>query len=253
MNIDEKDEHSNNSATIFNPPSFNLWMLYVDGAARKKGSGAGLVLVGPDSFLLEYAIRLEFKVSNNEAEYDALLSRLVLALEVNADYLKVHSDSQLIAEQANGAYEAKECRMLKYLEVVREKLKRFRMVEIVRIPRTMNARADALSKMAASGVTDVGTVYVEILKQPRIEQGEIVELEFESSWMDPILGYLKDGIVLEDRKEARRLEAKAVVRADSKATEKFVYHDIICRFGIPRILVIDNGTQFSSQYLEDFR
>ncbi|XP_077215762.1 uncharacterized protein LOC143850388 [Tasmannia lanceolata] len=48
------------------------------------------------------------------------------------------------------------------------------------------------------------------------------------------------------------VEAKAVVKADSKATEKLAYHDIICRFGIPRVLVTDNGTQFSSEYFESF-
>ncbi|XP_077222206.1 uncharacterized protein LOC143856051 [Tasmannia lanceolata] len=208
MNNDKKDKHLNNSATILDPLSINPWMLYVDGATSKKGSGAGLVLVGPDSFLLEYAIRLEFKVSNNEAEYEAVLSGLNLALEVNADCLKIHSDFQLIVEQVNGVYEAKECRMIKYLEAVREKLKQFQMVEVVRIPRTMNVRADTLSKMAASGITDVGTVYTEVLKRSRIEHKEILEVNFEPGWMDPILKYLIDGIVLEDRKEARRLKAK---------------------------------------------
>ncbi|XP_077225200.1 uncharacterized protein LOC143858433 [Tasmannia lanceolata] len=184
-------------------------MLYVDGAANAGGCGAGLVLVSPDSFLVEYAIKLEFEVSNNEAEYEALLSGLDLAIEMNADCLRVHNDFQLIVGQVNGLYEAKELKMLKYLERVREKLKQFRVIEVVQIPRTMNARADALSKMVASDITDVGTFYVEILKQPRIDREEVLEMEFEPSWMDPILEFHKDGMIPDDRKEARRLVAKA--------------------------------------------
>ncbi|XP_077232458.1 uncharacterized protein LOC143869785 [Tasmannia lanceolata] len=42
------------------------------------------------------------------------------------------------------------------------------------------------------------------------------------------------------------VEVKAVEKPNSKATEKFFYHDVVCRFGIPRILVTDNGPQFAS-------
>ncbi|XP_077249166.1 uncharacterized protein LOC143888607 [Tasmannia lanceolata] len=180
----------------------NPWMLYVDGTANTRGYGAGLVLVSPDSFLVEYAIKLEFKASNNEAEYEALLSGLDFAIEMNADCLRVHNDSQLIVGQVNGLCEAKELRMLKYLEKVREKLKQFQMVEVVQISRTMNTRANALSKLAASDVTDSWTVYIEILKRPRIDREEVLEIEFEPSWMDPILKYLRDGTLPDDRKEA---------------------------------------------------
>ncbi|XP_077222188.1 uncharacterized protein LOC143856031 [Tasmannia lanceolata] len=42
------------------------------------------------------------------------------------------------------------------------------------------------------------------------------------------------------------VEVKSVAKPNSKATEKFFYHDVVCRFGIPRILVTDNGPQFAS-------
>ncbi|XP_077222092.1 uncharacterized protein LOC143855931 [Tasmannia lanceolata] len=196
---DDKESKLGNSISLETPPN-NPWMLYVDGAANVGGC-VGLVLVSPDSFLVEYAIKLEFRASINEAEYEDLLSGLDLAIEMNADCLRVHSDSQLVVGQVNGQYEAKELRMMKHLERVREKLKQFRVIEVVQISRTINARADALSKMAALDITDVGTMYVEILKQPRIDREEISEIKFEPSWMDPILRYLKDGIVPDDRKK----------------------------------------------------
>ena len=41
------------------------WTLYVDGASSKKGSGAGIVLEGPNNFRVEMALRFEFRTSNN--------------------------------------------------------------------------------------------------------------------------------------------------------------------------------------------
>ncbi|XP_077223439.1 uncharacterized protein LOC143857051 [Tasmannia lanceolata] len=121
---------------------------------NSNGSGAGLVLVGPDRFLVEYALKLDLKASNNEAEYEALLAGLSLALELEADRLKAHSDSQLIVGHINGLYEAKDQRMLKYLEKVRGKISLFKEFEIVQIFRTLNARADTLSRMASFDTTN---------------------------------------------------------------------------------------------------
>ncbi|XP_077249062.1 uncharacterized protein LOC143888483 [Tasmannia lanceolata] len=42
------------------------------------------------------------------------------------------------------------------------------------------------------------------------------------------------------------VEVKAVAKPNSKATEKFFYHDVVCCFGIPRTLVTDKGPQFAS-------
>jgi len=51
-----------------------VWTLHVDGSSNKKGSGAGIVLEGPENFLIEITLRLEFKTSNNQAEYEALVA-----------------------------------------------------------------------------------------------------------------------------------------------------------------------------------
>ncbi|XP_077232281.1 uncharacterized protein LOC143868183 [Tasmannia lanceolata] len=61
------------------------WMLFVDGSVNAGRRGAGLVLAGPDKFLVEYALKLDFNAFNNEAEYEALLAGLALALELEAD------------------------------------------------------------------------------------------------------------------------------------------------------------------------
>ena len=49
-----------------------VWKLYVDRSSNLVGSGAGLLLMSPEGIIAEYALRFEFSVSNNEAEYEAL-------------------------------------------------------------------------------------------------------------------------------------------------------------------------------------
>ncbi|XP_077217905.1 uncharacterized protein LOC143852409 [Tasmannia lanceolata] len=186
-------------------------MLFVDGSANVGGRGAGLVFAGPDKFLVEYALKLDFDASNNEAEYEALLAGLALALELEADRLKAHSDSILVVGHINGLYEAKDRRILKYLEKVGGKISLFKEFKIVQISRTLNARADALSKMASSKTTSWGNVYNEVLSRPRIEREEVTHIDHEPSWMEPIIQYLKDGTLPEDIKEAWRITAKSTL------------------------------------------
>ncbi|GJS72813.1 reverse transcriptase domain-containing protein [Tanacetum coccineum] len=40
------------------------------------------------------------------------------------------------------------------------------------------------------------------------------------------------------------IEAKPLLRITGKDVKKFVWENIVCRFGLPRIIVTDNGTQF---------
>ncbi|CAL2257309.1 unnamed protein product [Prunus armeniaca] len=76
--------------------SVPLWILHMDGSANQQGCGAGLVLTTPDGGKVEYALRFNFRTSNNEAEYEALLAGLRLAKSMSARQISIHSDSQLI-------------------------------------------------------------------------------------------------------------------------------------------------------------
>ena len=71
----------------------NVWSLRIDDSSNMNGSGTGII---PESLMREkinYALRLEFPASNNEAEYETLLSRLQLAREIRVGQLKIYSDS----------------------------------------------------------------------------------------------------------------------------------------------------------------
>ncbi|KAM2860155.1 hypothetical protein COP2_025486 [Malus domestica] len=94
----------------------DFWHLHVDDASNNKGSGAGMVLVTPDSSMLEQAITLGLKASSNEAEYEALLAGLRMEKDLAVKKLTIHSDSQLTTSQATGEYITKHPRMAQYLE-----------------------------------------------------------------------------------------------------------------------------------------
>ncbi|KAK3016629.1 hypothetical protein RJ639_006018 [Escallonia herrerae] len=53
--------------------------LYVDGSSALGGSGAGIILISPEGFVVEYALCFGFQASNNEAEYQAILAGIRLA------------------------------------------------------------------------------------------------------------------------------------------------------------------------------
>jgi hypothetical protein len=94
------------------------WTLSVDGASNIRGSGAGVVLEGPDGVLIEQSLRFAFKASNNQAEYEALIAGMKLAREMEVADLRVKSASQLVTNQVSGEYQTKDPQLVKYLEKV---------------------------------------------------------------------------------------------------------------------------------------
>ncbi|KAG7543894.1 Ribonuclease H domain [Arabidopsis thaliana x Arabidopsis arenosa] len=131
-------------------PENQTWKLYVDGSSSKQGSGIGIKLESPTSEILEQSFRLLFNASNNEAEYEALIAGLRLAQGVGAEEVVAYCDSQLVVNQFNGDYEAKDLRMEAYLEVVKGLSKDFKKFELIRIPRGENTTADALAALAST-------------------------------------------------------------------------------------------------------
>jgi hypothetical protein len=49
------------------------WTLYFDGYARQQVGGAGVILTDPSGDQVKYMVHLEFKATNNMAEYEALI------------------------------------------------------------------------------------------------------------------------------------------------------------------------------------
>ena len=83
------------------PDSLDWWTLNIDEASRQTRAGIGLQLKSPSGDKIEEEIKLEFSVSNNESEYEAILARLELAAALSAGKLLIQSDSQLVVDQVN--------------------------------------------------------------------------------------------------------------------------------------------------------
>ncbi|XP_050227700.1 uncharacterized protein LOC126677221 [Mercurialis annua] len=211
------------------------WNLFVDGASSEQGAGAGIVLLGPQTVLIEHALHLKLKATNNMAgmrvrryffycikllrcscladdvaEYEAFLTGLTLAKEVKAERLRIHSDSQLVTSQILGQFQTKDANMAKYMERAKVMLMEIErnggQWEIIPIPRERNMRADALAKAAATRSSLYLSLYMkEERMSPIIDEKEILPITEIDPWMQPIVEYLNDGTVSEGRAAAAKL------------------------------------------------
>lgn len=95
-----------------------FWTLFVDETLGEEGAGVGILLIDPDGAENTHALRLDFRASNNESEYEALIACLQLAIKLRVQKIKVYSDSQLVVNQIHGSYGVKEITLPRYLEKV---------------------------------------------------------------------------------------------------------------------------------------
>ena len=56
--------------------------MYFDSSLKLDGGGAGVLFISPEGEQLKYVFQILFKVSKNEAEYEALLHGLRLAVSL---------------------------------------------------------------------------------------------------------------------------------------------------------------------------
>ena len=75
----------------------------------------GLVLVSPEKITIERSLRLGFSTTNNEAEYEVLLTGMVMVQKMGGKTMEVFSDSKLVVDQVRGELEARDPRMQEYL------------------------------------------------------------------------------------------------------------------------------------------
>ena len=66
---------------------------------------------------MKYGVQLKFLVTNNKAEYEAILTGLRIAQALGTKIALLKNDSQLVIGQVKGDFEAKEARMQKYLKL----------------------------------------------------------------------------------------------------------------------------------------
>ena len=188
-----------------------------------------MIFISPDQYKTSQALRFNFKASNNEAEYEAIIAGLRLARDLGVQDIEVFTDSMLIVNQVTGEFQAKEERMAKYLEKVRILLGQFMKHRVTRLPCSENIEADALARLASgSEVEGIVSFPLKRLDQPSIEREEqVLCSENTVTWMDPIVRYLRDSQLPEDREEARRIKntsARHTLINDKLTAGDFLYH-----------------------------
>ncbi|KAL2250131.1 UNVERIFIED_CONTAM: Transposon Tf2-11 polyprotein [Sesamum indicum] len=187
------------------------WMLHVDGSSNANNGGAGILIEGPKEVEIKVAARLSFPVTNNEAEYEALIQGLELAYEAGARDLEVFTDSQLVALQIEGTYETREKTMTSYRDIVKRWMGKFGKCSILQVPRAENDKVDALSKFGAT-MTGIKNQKLTALVREQsviIEKIELQAVSEVESWKDEIDKYLEDGTLPNDPFKAKRVRFRA--------------------------------------------
>nr|GEV22327.1 hypothetical protein [Tanacetum cinerariifolium] len=124
-----------------------------------------------------YALMFEFETTNNEAGYEALLAGLQITEEMKIEDLYIFVDSQLVANQVKGIFEARQPVIKQYLEKTREILKSFKSYSMEHVKQDQNKKADALSKLASMTFSNfVKEVLVEVLHEKSIVGKKVMDI-----------------------------------------------------------------------------
>jgi ribonuclease HI len=124
------------------------WKIYVDGASSGNpgDSGAGIVIFDENDLEISRDSIFLGKMTNNMAEYEALLRALQKAREYGAQDIVVHTDSLLVANQVTGTYKINNDILREYVVKVKKIISNFDHFAIQYIPREQNRIADKLAK-----------------------------------------------------------------------------------------------------------
>ena len=75
-----------------------IWNMYFDGASVQNSAGVGVVLISPSKENIHLSYKLDFKTTNNVAEYEALLLGVKVAKEMGIMCVNIFGDANLIIQ-----------------------------------------------------------------------------------------------------------------------------------------------------------
>jgi ribonuclease HI len=126
-------------------------ILFVDGASlgNPGEGGCGIILKDGKGRLLYFGGEYLGRVTNNQAEYMALIRGLEEAHRRRCNAILVLTDSELLVRQINGEYKVRDQKLQVLYEKVKTLLRNFHQWEIKHVEREKNREADKLAKKAA--------------------------------------------------------------------------------------------------------
>jgi ribonuclease HI/dsDNA-binding SOS-regulon protein len=206
------------------------WVMYFDDSLKLEGAGAGVLLISPTGEQLKYILQIFWKVSNNEAEYEALLHGLRLAASLGIKQLLVYSDPAVVINQVNKSWDRNKENMHAYCLEVRKLENKFYGLEFHHIVRVNNVAADVLSKLGSTRAQVPAGVFVHELHAPSIPESaptttapvplpagqEVMMIDLD--WRQPFIDYIREQKVHTDKNLAEQLirQAKSYVLVGDK-------------------------------------
>nr|XP_025638006.1 uncharacterized protein LOC112733303 [Arachis hypogaea] len=250
------------------------WELHVDGASSQEGSGAGIILKEGDKVIAEQALQFHFPASNNQAEYEALIAGLKLALSFQAQSLTAHCDSLLVVQQIRGEFQVKDPLLEQYWLLAKDLISKFNSFSILHVNRGKNVRADVLSKLAATKAdTQASTLTQLSLKKPSTDLLHVMNINHLHDWRTPFLEYIITGAIPKDELRPQHFKRKAslytsiegklyrrgfsqpLLKCLGKDEAKEVMNEVhegVCGNHIGGEIIFDNGRQFTDNKLGSF-
>ena len=123
--------------------------------------------------------------------------------------MEVFSNSRLVVDQVKGELEAKDVRMQGYLSQVKHLQLDFESFDMSHISRSGNTHVDSLATLAASSAQGLPRVILveDLRRADRVKKDmvQIHQVRVGLSWMDPIVSFLKDDTLPEEKSEAKKI------------------------------------------------
>jgi ribonuclease HI len=197
------------------------WVMYFDGSLKLEGAGAGVLLISPKGEQLKYVLQICWKVSKNEAKYEALLHGLRLAISLGIKQLLVYGDSVVVINQVNKSWDSNKENMDTYCLEVRKLENKFYGLEFDHVVCDNNVATDVPSKLGSTRAQVPVGVFVHELHAPSNPEPaptttdpapsqagqEIMMIDVD--WRQPFIDYIREQKVPTDKKFAEQIIRRA--------------------------------------------
>lgn len=125
-------------------------VLRTDGASRGNPgpAAAGVIIELPDGTVIARGGHYLGKITNNQAEYRALIYGLKAVARYHPSAVEVFLDSDLLVNQLNGRYQVRDAGLRPLYEEARRLTQALPSVRFSHVPRALNHLADAEANRA---------------------------------------------------------------------------------------------------------
>ncbi|XP_059654464.1 uncharacterized protein LOC132301206 [Cornus florida] len=120
-----------------------------NGSSTYDGGGAGIVIISPKGRKTTFSFLLDFKCTNNQAEYEALIIGLEILLELKVEKVQIIGDSNLILSQLSEEYRCLNWHLRPFHSLALELLCQFDDFQLKYWPRHLNTEADDLVQLVS--------------------------------------------------------------------------------------------------------